>query len=162
MDARVHQRGACHHGLVTYLSAGWIGEGAHQGVLGPVFVDWPGLLDGHRLPRNPAVVAGEPLQGCAAGDVHLHVGFGGFHALGQLVFPGQVQAADLVQIADQDDVLEVERRRIVAHAGGKPHPHQGIGGQVGQAFFPGRNDGIPDCPADGGILPGKPGAFGNG
>ena len=99
MDPRIDQRCSGHHRLVTHLVTGRIGKSAYQGVLGPILVDRPGLLDGHRFPGGSPVIAGEPLQGGAAGDVHLDVSLGGFHALGELVFAGQISACGLIQIA---------------------------------------------------------------
>lgn len=162
MDARVDQRRAGHLGFVAHLVAGVVGEGAHQGVLGPVLVDGPGVLDGHRLPGQAAVVAGEPLQGGATGDLHLHIGFGRFHTLGQLVLAGQVGPGGLVEVAHQVDVAKVDGRSVVGKRAAQAHADLDPGGEVGQPFLLGGNHGVPGHAAVGGVFPVETGTLGDG
>ncbi|VTR66847.1 hypothetical protein DESC_510051 [Desulfosarcina cetonica] len=153
VNTRVDQVVAGHLRLVANLGAAWIGEGPGEGVLGPFLIDLARRCDGHGLPGRAAVVGGEPVQGSAAGDIHLRIDLCGLHALGQFVFAGDVSAGGVVQISDQVDVLEVERWGVVGLGAAEHGPHQNIRGDIRQVLLLGRHDGVPGGTKVGGILP---------
>ena len=143
MNPRIGQYGSGQLSLVAHLVALRIAEGPHQRVFDPVFIDGPGVVDGHGFPCFTAIIGGEPLETGPAGDIHLGVDLGGFHTLRQFILPGQISSCGVVEVTYQVDIPEVERRSVVTHTGAEAHPYQDAIGQIGQTLFLGRNDGIP-------------------